>query len=371
MADSLRIAYDVTPLIGNRTGIGVFTAGLLAELQLNPEVDVRRFAVTWRGRAEAGSAARWPMPARPLRALWRRVSAPPIEWFTGRVDVVHGTNFVVPPTTHAARVVSVHDLTAVRYPQLCTSDTLQYPELVRRAIAQGAFVHTDTQAVADEVIAWSGIDASRVRAVHPGVDAPGCGGRVAPGDVGSRTIPAPYVLALGTIEPRKDHPTLLRAFAELAADDADLRLVVAGQDGWGSEAFARTMATLEPRVRYRVSRIGWVSDAHRAELIAHAAVFAYPSLYEGFGFPPLEAMTLGIPVVATRIAALTEVLGDAAAFAPVGDPIALAATLRSVLGDTAEHGRLAQEGRRRAAGYRWATCAGAMIEIYRAAVAAR
>ncbi len=109
------------------------------------------------------------MPARPLHLAWAHLPGPAVEWFVGPVDVVHGTNFVVPPTRRAARVVTVHDLTTVRYPELCDRSTLGFPRMVRRAVSDGAWVHTPSQFVADEVVAEFGVDPGRVRVVYHGV----------------------------------------------------------------------------------------------------------------------------------------------------------------------------------------------------------
>ena len=145
---ALRVAVDATSLYGPRTGIGRFTEQVLAELGRRSEVDVSAFAVTWRGHEDLASllpqgvtAIPGRMAAGPLRALWRRVDHPRIERWTGPTDLVHGPNFVVPPAS-AARVASVHDLTFLHHPQFCTDDVLQYPGLLRRALAGGGGVPT-------------------------------------------------------------------------------------------------------------------------------------------------------------------------------------------------------------------------------------
>jgi hypothetical protein len=127
----LRVALDATPLLGTPTGVGVFCLGVLRALGARTDLDVRAFAISWRRRAGIGphlpttvAAVQRPMPARPLHALWGRGAWPPVEWFIGRIDVVHGTNFVVPPSRRAAEVVSVHDLTPLHHPELCNPATL-------------------------------------------------------------------------------------------------------------------------------------------------------------------------------------------------------------------------------------------------------
>ncbi|MGH9150329.1 MAG: glycosyltransferase family 4 protein, partial [Acidimicrobiales bacterium] len=296
----LRVAVDATPLLGPRTGVGAFTSYALDHLARRPDLEVRAFAVSWRRRHQveahlppAVAAVRRPMPARPLNLAWRALRVPPVEWWTGAVDVVHGTNFVVPPAA-AARVMTVHDLTTVRFPELCDAGTRHFPALIRRALRHGAWVHTPSAFVAQEVIDLLGAPAERVRWVHHGV--PGAGGVARPSPAPGPP-PAPYVLAVGTVEPRKDLPTLVRAFDEVATEHPDLSLVVAGPDGWGAAALGE--AVDRARHRDRIRRLGWVDDHERAALVAGASVFAYPSRYEGFGLPALEAMAAGVPVVAT------------------------------------------------------------------------
>ena len=329
----MRIAIDVTPLHDPHTGVGVVTSQLLGHLAERDDIDLVAYSASWRGRGTVAAlvpdgvaVVHRPMAARPLRQAWRRADVPPIEWFTGPVDVVFGTNFVVPPARRAGRVALVHDLTAWRFPELCTDDTRQYPDLVGRAVATGAHVITPTRAVGAEVIETLGADPDRVHPVHWGP---------APGDPGSAERGRNhaggdrYVLALGTIEPRKDHPTLVEAFDRLAATDPRLRLVVAGPDGWGVDRYEAAVGAASHAER--IVRLGWVNDGDRADLLAGATVFAYPSVYEGFGLPPLEAMAAGVPVVATAIPALEEVLGDAAVLVAPGDAAALAAGLAAAL----------------------------------------
>jgi alpha-1,3-rhamnosyl/mannosyltransferase len=149
----------------------------------------------------------------------------------------------------------------------------------------------------------------------------------------------------------------------VAATDPDLRLVVAGPDGWGVERFDDAVAGSHHRAR--IGRLGWVTEVQRADLLAGALLLAYPSRYEGFGLPPLEAMAAGVPVVATRAGALPETLGDAAVLVDPGDVDALAGAIGEVAGDDALRRDLVQRGRARAARYSWDRCAGELLALYR------
>ena len=369
--DRLRVGFDATPLLGRPTGIGVFCAGALAGLAGRDDVAVSAYAVSWRRRhgiderVPAGvPTAQRPMPARPLHAAWGRWSWPPLEWFTGPLDVVHGGNYVVPPTRRAARVVTVHDLTVEHFPELCDPPTLAYPGLIRRAVAEGAWVHTDSEFVAAEVVATFAVDPARVRAVPLGVPplpAAAPAGASLPIDLpeGCRR----YVLAVGTIEPRKDYPLLVRAFGAVAAAHPDVALVVVGGDGWGAERFAEAVAASP--ARDRIVRPGYLSDADLAAVLRSAAVLAYPSRYEGFGFPPLQAMAASVPVVATAAGAVPEVVGDGAWLVAPGDVDGLADRLVAALNGGADRDALVARGLARSGAFSWTACAAGLAALYR------
>jgi len=348
--------------------VGVFAAELLDQLADRPGLDVSAFALSWRGRGDLAGvlpasvrAGRRPMAARPLRTAWGRADFPPIELWTGPIDVVHGPNFVVPPARRAARVMSIHDLTFVRYPELCTADTLGYPPLIRRALAGGAWVHADSTFVADEVVAELGADPERVVVVPLGA------ARSSPGDpVAGRRLAAAerYLLAVGTVEPRKDLPGLVAAFALLAADDPELVLVLAGQDGWGADALAAAIAAAPPDVRRRIRRLGWIDDQQRGDLLHGAAVYVYPSVYEGFGLVPLEAMACDTPVVTTAVGALPETVADAAILVAPRDAAALATAIATVLDDPARADELRARGRANLERFSWSATADGILDLY-------
>jgi len=363
----VRVAIDVTSLAGERTGVGHVTAAIVEHLAARDDVELVGYMVTG-NRTHAASVTLPPgvprrvtgVPARVLFRVWPHAAVPPIDWWTGRVDVVHGANFVVPPT-RAAALVTVHDLAFLTQPELVTEASRQYAGLLRAAVRRGATVHVFSDAVGRDVVERLGVRPERVVRIHPGIadtrggDAEG-GRRLAGG--------AHYVLALGTVEPRKNYPRLVAAFDAVAADAPDLRLVIAGSAGWGVDA-------LDTAVRAaahgdRVVRLGYVTDDDRRDLLAGATALAYPSLDEGFGHPPLEAMRAGVPVVAARAGSLPEVLGDAALLVDPESVADLAAALTRVVGDADLRAQLVARGTHQAERYTWAATTDALVDCYRA-----
>jgi glycosyltransferase involved in cell wall biosynthesis len=364
----IRLAFDGTPLLGPRSGVGELVSGIAPELARRPELEIVAYAVTLRGRHDLAAhlppgvrAATRTYPARLVRQAWLRSEQPRIERWTGAVDVVHATNYVAPPTK-AAEVVSVYDLGFVRYPELVEADALDYPELLRRAIRRGAWIHTTSDFVGEEIAATFPIATERVVRVYPGIPETRRGdaarGRALVGA-------ARYVLAIGTIEPRKNFPMLVRAFDAVAADDPELVLVIAGARGWGADDFDDALTAARHRARVRTP--GYVSAEDRRDLLAGASVLAYPSRYEGFGFPPLEAMAAGVPVVATRAGAIPEVVGGAAHLVASDDTDAFAGALHTVLTDDAVRHDLVHRGNGRHDAFSWSTAAAGLVALYEAA----
>lgn len=356
MAEPLRIALDATSLYDTPTGVRRFVSEVLRVAGQRPHLTMSAYAITFRGRGRLADLVppgvsvahrSLPMAAAPLRAAWRRADRPRIDRWIGPVDVVHGANFVVPPTA-AAAVVTIHDLTYLHFPEMCQQDVLQYVDLVPRAIRRGAVVHTVSEFVRQEVLSHYRIDPDRVVAVPNGVTPPPAGDRRAGQAIAGGVR---YVTAIGTVEPRKDLPGLVAAFELLAADDAELRLVIVGADGWGAEAL--TAAIVRSPHRDRIVRTGWLDDAARADVLAGALALALPSRYEGFGLTAVEAMATGTPVVATAAGAIPEVVGEAAVLVPGGDVEALAAGLASVTASEPTRADLVARGRARAATFTW------------------
>lgn len=339
----MRLGLDATPLLGARTGIGRYTEQLLTALAHGDD-ELVATAFTLRGRGgldlPPGVEVRArPLPARGLQEAWARSELPPVEWLTGRLDVFHATNFVLPPLRRARGVVTVHDLAFLRMTDTVSTASARYRTLVPRSIRRASVVVTPSEAVADQV-REAYAPAAPVVAVPHGV-APQWAS-AGPPDAALRArlgLPREYVLFVGTLEPRKDVRTLLAAHRLLPGAPP---LVLVGPPGWGEQV--DVTGVLTP---------GYLDQADLLPVVAGASALVLPSRDEGFGLPLLEALATGTPVVASDLPVLREVGGEHASYAPVGDAEAFAATLRQVLdapGDPAAR-------RAHARGFTWAASA--------------
>lgn len=367
-----RVAIDVTPLVGVRTGIGMAVAEIVAALEaLDAAPTLVPYALSLRARGHRDSlpdGTRFvPVPARLLLASWARLDAPRIDRFLGRARVIHATNYLAPPS-RLPTVVSVYDCSFVRHAELCTPEVRAFEPALRRAVARGAHVHTTSAFVAaeiDEIFGPGLLASGRLDVVPLGVPPLGPVVCEPPSELAPVVAAGRYVLAIGALEPRKNLPHLVGAFGALAASHADLRLVLAGPDGPARPDIDVAIDALPPDVRRRVVVTGPVSDAGRRVLLDHATVLAYPSVYEGFGFPVLEAMTAGVPVVAARAGAIPEVAGDAAVLVEATDEAALAAALDSLLADDERRTEYVARGRDRVKRFSWSATAMGLAELYR------
>jgi len=319
----MRVAVDTTPLLGRLTGVGQAVQGLLGALgAAATDVEVVRWELTRRSL---------PVPPKALLQLWRRGDRPRADRWLPAADVVHGTNFVAPPVRRPS-TVTVHDCWCARHPSSCDPTIAAATATVARAVRRGTWLHVSTEWVADEVRSLYGAD--RVRVVPFGVP-------VVP-EAGPSPIDGPYVLALGSSrDPRKGHDSLRTAMLDVP----DVQLVQVGPEQW-------------------------VDEPTRAALLRGARAVAYPSRYEGFGFPVLEAMSVGVPAVATAVGGVPEVADGAALLVPLDDVDALAGALRTAVEDETERARLIAAGLERVRAFSWDAHAAGMAQLWRDARAA-
>ena len=357
-APSLPVAFDVGPLAGRRTGIGAGVAALQATLAADDRVRLMPYLISYR-TDPAPAVRRLPLPAAVAHRLWGRFDHPRADRGLDGAVVVHGTNYVVPPA-RMPRVVSVYDCWFLRNPAQAHPDVVRAGRVLDRAIRGGAVVHATSQATANSV--GELFPAAEVRVVHlaalPLPEAPtNCPIAELEGHA--------FVVSVATLERRKNLPQLVRAFGEIASMHPELRLVLAGGDGDDRPMIDAAVDALPPAIGARVLFTGYVAGSVRSWLLHNARVLAYPSLDEGFGFPLLDAMGTGVPIVASTAGSIPEIAGDAALLAAADDLDGLAAALHRALTDDDERRRLVAAGIERRRQLSWSSTADQLIELYR------
>ena len=363
--ERLNVAFDASVLVGELGGPGVAFQHLLAALSTHEDVKLSVFAL---GLRSGDLSVRVPkgvvheqryLPARLTSAFWRYGSFPSVRRLCGDTDVVHTFGGVIAPRGSTPMLVTVPDATALTHEHLASAAERSRLQSLCRAMDQGVIVHTPTEAVKADLVGGLQLDARRVVVIPFGVPV-----LEARDQVGvDRWLPEGtdrYVIALGTSQQRKGHRFLVEAFQQLADEDPHLGLLLVGQCSTAERDELRSL-----RHGARMVRTGPLSSAEAATLLQSAAMLVYPSLSEGFGFPPLQAMAAGVPVIASDLPALREVAGDAALFVRAGDGGALAHAMQVLLHNSALHRDLTIRGRRRVSTMSWQATAQRFEEIYR------
>jgi glycosyltransferase involved in cell wall biosynthesis len=371
------IGIDYTAACEQGAGIGRYVRELIHALAVQDQQTAYRLFVAG---AAPGSLPAAPGPNFSWRStritplwfarLWHRLQCPiPVELFAGRVALFHATDFTLPPTLPGVpTLLTVHDLSFVRAPETATPVLKAYLDrVVPRSVRRATHVLADSQATKDDLVALYGTPPEKITVLLSGV-----GPRFKPvEDAAARRavrrkyniLERPYILSIGTVQPRKNYARLAEALAALGPAYQDLHLVIAGGRGWLDSPIYRTVEEL--RLAERVHFIGFADDDDLPALYAEASCLAYPSLYEGFGFPILEAMACGTPVVTSKLSSMPEVAGDAALLVDPYDVDALAHAIQRVLSDEALRAVFITRGFQQAAQFTWARSAHTLRDIYR------
>jgi glycosyltransferase involved in cell wall biosynthesis len=384
MNDRPRVAIDArSAVFAHRTGVGVYTREMVRRL---PRLDPAARYVAWyldaRGAASGRrffadvpgiTERRTPVPARVFDRAVARAGLPRIEWLV-RFDVLFAPNFVPPPTRARRLVVTIHDLAFRLMPDTAPHAAPWWRRAVERGISTAERIIVPSSATRADVVGLYGVDPSRIDVVPLAVDhdrfrPPGDEEvAAARGELGLDA--RPYLLFLG-LDRRKNLRAMLDAFSRLPFAGRP-RLVIAGARPWepdGGDRTGEALAGLAPDVRDHVVRLGYVDDRVLPGLLGGASALVYPSRYEGFGLPVLEAMATGTPVVASNVASVPELVGDAAILVDPDDASAIASALERVLDDDALRARLREAGIARAADFTWdATARSTAAVLHRSSV---
>ena len=364
------IAVDLRALVPEATGIGVYTRSLLLALakQEDPFRLVGMAHKRPRGAEalEAAGIAIEVQPA-PLGVLWQQAVLPR-RLAKGDVDLFWSPLMTLPLASRIPAVVTIHDLTTLLYPETHTAKVrFSILPFLERSLDRARRVVAVSQATAADLAFHFPASAPKVRVVREGVEPVFVPGSREEVEAIRRELGAPegYILYIGTLEPRKNVGALLSAWEALRQEDPETPpLVVAGGAGWGSDRLRARIASLAASFGGGVKSLGRVDDDRLVRLFQGARAFAYPSLYEGFGLPPLEALACGVPTVVSTSSSLPEVVGDAALKVAPQDAGALAFALKSILEDPKRAADLARRGPLRAARFRWEEAAREMAEVF-------
>jgi len=362
----LRIGFDIRPFYEPLTGVGWYLYHLLHELARHDDVEIVLFGdarVTDEGpklHADLPSNAKlcvFDLRGQGKSRLARPLTAAAyVAWMAlEHCDVIFGANYFLPRLMGAVarrRVITIHDLTYKRFPELLQKETLQnLDRQMMREIALADAVICVSESTRRDLLQFYQVDPRRVHTIRSGI-APLPEPLPVPG------LPKRYILFVSTIEPRKNLAVLLDAFEQLRGE-YDGSLVVAGRLGWKAEDIARRLQ------QTGIVHLDYLPPAQLATVYRNADVFVFPSIYEGFGFPLLEAMAQGVPSIAARSSSLPEVGGDAALYFDPLSALELADALRRVLGDENLRRDLIARGRDRAAQFRWDVAARQTLRVIR------
>jgi glycosyltransferase involved in cell wall biosynthesis len=377
----MHIGIDYTAAVHQGGGIGRYTRNLIRALA-DCDTDDQYTLFVAGGLADGDGLGPWaanfrvrsvPLSDRWMHILWQRLRLPlPIQLITGPLDLFHSPDFMLPPTGRTPAILTVHDLSFLRLPQFFVSGFREFLEkAVSRAVKRARHVLADSECTRRDLMELMGVEPERVSVLYPGVES-----RFQPvrdaetlNWVRNRyQLPGRFVLGLSTLQPRKNFEGLIEAFSLLLAarggepEIADLDLVIGGGRGWMYEGLSSKVERLG--LVERIHFVGFVGDDDLPALYSLASAFAFPTWYEGFGLPVLEAMACGTPVVAADNSSLPEVVGEAGLLVDAADPGALAEALARLLTDPGLEAQLATAGRRQARRFTWEGAARQLLELY-------
>lgn len=375
----MRVALELQPCCGKRTGIGMYTYEIAKRMRDREGLEFSGNLFNFWGRndnAEALQGIKMPIcesrmfPYGVYRRIWNVIPIPYQRLFPQRADLTLFFNYIVPPHVDGKVITTVYDMTYMRCPETMEQKNLRRIERgIQYSVARSDHIVTISEFSKRELVQLLGVPDQKVSVVYSAPTASGA--TVDHVAVLERLrILKPYILYVGTIEPRKNLARLIKAFDRLKkVHGIPHQLVLAGGNGWKSEGiyYAVDKASAKAAVRFT----GYVTQAEKNALYQNADVFCFPSLYEGFGMPPLEAMVAGCPVVCANAASLPEVMGDAARLVDPMDEADIAEGLWQVLSDGAYAAALIQKGYAQNKKFTWDASARRLTEICKMVVGER
>ena len=372
----MRIAIDATAIPHKPMGAGRYIIDLirkLAELDTQHQFIVFAqqrlkpfFAELPRERVEIV----WLPNQHPvLRLLWEQTIFPRLIRQSG-ADRLHSPHYTMPLSHPVPNVVTFHDMIFFTHPNMHTiPKRIFFPGIVKHSARKADYIITDSESTRSDAIRLLSIPPDKIETIHLGyqdifrpLDDPDLLTTIRQ----KYHLPQKFILYAGALEPRKNVPMLLTVFEQLAQHQPELHLVLTGGTGWDNQETLALMNSMH--FKDRIIRLGHIDHTDLPAIFNLADVFVYPSLYEGFGLPPLEGMACGTPVITTNISSMPEVVGNTGILVPPNDEGALFRAIQQVLGDKHLRQRLQEAGPQRAANFTWKHTAEKTLEIYQRVV---
>ncbi len=372
-SNQLRVAMDATVATKQLGGISEYTRNLLvglAALSDQPEYFLLRFGYD---QAALRDLPVLPpnfhdihkrIPQKLLNFSWQTFGFPKVTRWLPETDLFFAPHFLVPPGDYNKLVITVHDVLFLDNPEwFLAEDVAAFTRRLGSALTRAGHVIAVSQTTKESLVKHQLVVADRITVIPSGVDLTPANPEEIARVRAIYQLPEKYLLYVGTIEPRKNILRQLEAYARLREAGIDQPFVLAGRRGWLGNELEETITRLG--LEKHVILLGDFARADKAGIYGGASVFLFPSLAEGFGIPPLEAMAAGVPVVTSNVSSLPEVAGDAALLVDPHDTRAIAAAAQSIFDDPGLAERLRAAGRKRAAQYNWTTTAQATLEIFK------
>lgn len=367
----MKICIDIQSAVAQRAGVGRYTDQLVRSLiQYTTGEELSLFCFDFKNKgtpfdseAITQKKIRY-IPGRVAQLAWKTIKWPPFNYFAGKNDVFHFPNFFLPPLTHGKSIVTIHDMSFMRYPEFAEAKNLKFlTKHLRNTVDKADAIITDSQFSANEICELMKIDSSKVFPIHLGINDRFCPPQksVKKETLKRLNLNRPYLVTVGTVEPRKNIPFLIKLFEQLKEYDGEL--VIAGMAGWKCDDIIKLMKTspVADRIRY----LSYVEDNDLASLYAGADCFITTSFYEGFGFPPLEAMACGTPVLSSSGGSLAEILDSGASIINGFNIKEWTTALTKLLTDSDYNAQLKKQSPIHAAKFRWKHTAEKTMEVYK------
>lgn len=371
----MKVCVDIQAAVAQRAGVGRYTQSLVEYLgKFVGDNELMLFYFDFKRKGSSPNvpsayarAVHW-CPGRVIQKCWKTIGWPPYDWFAGKADLYHFPNFIRPPLTRGRSIVTIHDVSFLRHPEAAEDRNRRFlTAQISKTVRDVDAIITDTEFSKREICDLLNVSSEKVYSIHLGLSpalSPQSGETIKSmrAQLG---LPNPYLLMVGTLEPRKNIPFLIDVYEKLAPVGVDL--VIAGMRGWKYEPILERMqrSVCAQSIRY----LEYVDDNWLPALYSGAELFVFPSLYEGFGFPPLESMACGTPVVASTAGALLEVLDDAAILVDGWDAEQWAGVIKGLLRDARMRAALREKGLVRAKSFNWEETARQTWDVYKRVLA--